>query len=128
MSKETTDPRGSNTDIRDPTRNALGHWDGCPYWDWRDFSKCQCEDGLACITESTIHTVSPMPLRDFFAATVNLPWQAAVDAAVDGSKLSRPTLAEVIEIRARMRYIEADAMLRARSLPDKPVDEDEVTD
>jgi len=121
MSNEPTDPRGNaNGNLLpdnfpksgyDGPRNHLGHWNNCPYWDWRDFSKCQCEDGLACITESTIHTVSPMPLRDFFAAMVNVPPGFIMPESI-----------------ARQKYEIADAMIQARSIPEKQVDEGAVTD
>lgn len=104
-------------------RNAFGHWTGCNYGDWLDFSKCDCAEGLAGVpAKHQAMTVEAMPLRDYFAATVTIPWEEGVNlAAQENSERiaigGGVTLAEVIEARCRLRYLEADAMIIRRAHP-----------
>lgn len=52
-------------------------------------------------------------VRDWIAATIYIPWDAVrVAIAMSGNKY--PTAGEIISYRARLRYLEADAMLAAR--------------
>jgi hypothetical protein len=103
-------------------RNAIGHWSNCPYWDWRDFSKCDCAEGLANVPEQAkAHVVAPMPLRDYFAANVKVEWDEAVNLAAAEAKErialgGQVTLAEVVMARVRLRYLEADAMIEQRKI------------
>jgi len=98
-------------------RNHLGHWENCPYWDWQDFSKCDCAEGLANHVENDQLTIGPMPLRDFFASQINIPWDAAIQALKGRMVGARSfEVGEIIGIRAQMRYLEADAMLHARKI------------
>lgn len=101
-------------------RNALGHWTDCPHWDWADFSKCNCADGIANVPAvGRAYVPSPIPLRDHFAATASVPWDdaLALAAAEAGARIAlggQPTLAEVVFARVRLRYLEADAMIEHR--------------
>jgi hypothetical protein len=120
---ETTEIRKeATTDLTQCARNALGHWTDCPYWDWVDFSKCDCAKGLADVPEQAeAYQVAPMPLRDYFAATASVPWEEAVNlaAAEQANRVSlggQVTLAEVVEARVRLRYLEADAMIVRRTI------------
>ncbi len=105
--------------MTDLTRNTLGHLDACNYSDWVDFSKCQCAEGLACVPkQAQAYTVAPMPLRDYFAATVDVPWDVAAMVCSDGVGRSGKLLCvTVIDVRAQLRYAEADAMIAARAAP-----------
>lgn len=104
------------------TRNTLGHFEDCPYWDWGDFSKCKCAEFLAGIPEpANAVVVAPMPLRDYFASQVNVPWQEAFNMAMAcrseldlGGKCS---FQEIISARVQLRYLEADGMIAFRALP-----------
>ena len=122
------------------TRNHLGHWENCNYWDWQDFTKCECSDGLASVPEPTdAFVVSPMPMLDYFAGQIDIPWEEAVNFAVGmkqqqsrietlGDNPNTATLAEICGARARLRYFEAAAMMRARALihvPDAIAKQDE---
>ena len=120
----------------DPTmlaRNAAGHWDDCNYGDWGDFSKCNCAEGLASTpAKSEAVTVAPLPLRDYFAATVPVPWDDAVAlASAENAKRvalgGQITLLEIVEARVRLRYLEADMMIAVRALPPARVEADEPT-
>ena len=54
-----------------------------------------------------------MTLRDYFAASVDIPWNAVIETLkLKGEP--NPTVMRTVEYRAAMRYAEADAMLRAR--------------
>lgn len=54
-----------------------------------------------------------MTLRDWFAATVDIPWSAVL-ATLELKGEKNVTAGRLVEYRARLRYLEADAMLRAR--------------
>ena len=54
-----------------------------------------------------------MTLRDWFAGQANVPWNAAIETLrIRG--VDQPTVKELAEYRAELKYIEADAMLAAR--------------
>lgn len=54
-----------------------------------------------------------MTLRDYFATLADVTWSKAFDAAWNA--LDRePTVIEVLHARAKLRYLDADAMLKAR--------------
>ncbi|WP_261524484.1 hypothetical protein [Burkholderia multivorans] len=56
---------------------------------------------------------SGMSLRDWFAATVDIPWNAVIETLkIKGE--TEITAGRLVEYRATLRYLEADAMLRAR--------------
>lgn len=114
-------------------RNLAGHFTTCNYGDWHDFTKCHCAESLLSAPEqSEAFQVVPMPLRDFFAASVNIPLEQAAELALllkggaeaiaagdlDLSKTIAATLtmAEVAEAKARLRYLEADAMCERRKV------------
>lgn len=109
--------------LTEASRNSLGHWRDCNYWDWLDFSKCDCADGLANVpSEAKAYTVAPIPLRDYFAATATIPWEEALNLAAAEHKErialgGGVALAEVVEARVRLRYLEADAMIIRRAVP-----------
>ncbi len=55
-----------------------------------------------------------MDLRDYFAIHADVPWNAAIETlSLRGN--STPTVKEMAEYRAQLKYIEADAMLAART-------------
>ena len=55
-----------------------------------------------------------MTLRDYFAATVDIPWAAVMETLfIKGEKT--PTVDRMCEYRAVMRFCEADAMLKERA-------------
>jgi hypothetical protein len=56
---------------------------------------------------------SGMSLRDWFAATVDIPWSAVL-ATLERKGEKDVTAGRLAEYRAHLRYLEADAMLRAR--------------
>lgn len=120
---EPTEKRQNATvDLSVDARNAAGHWGDCPYWDWPDFEKCDCADGLATVpSRAKAYTVVPMPLRDHFAASVVIPWEEALNLAAAEVKErialgGGVTLAEIIVARVRLRYLEADAMIEQRKI------------
>lgn len=54
-----------------------------------------------------------MTLRDYFAIHSDIPWDAAIETLeLNGCK--EPTMKQVADARATMKYIEADAMIEAR--------------
>ena len=67
------------------------------------------------IRDSMIYQPEPgMSVRDFFAATIDVPWNATLETL----KLlgePTPTVGRLAEYRAALRYAEADAMLKERS-------------
>ena len=104
-------------------RNAMGHWGDCPYWDWPSFDKCTCGEGLSSFEGAEkSYAPAPIPLRDFFATSVVVPWEEALNLAAAEAKErvslgGQVTLAEVVAARVRLRYLEADAMVAYRSQP-----------
>jgi hypothetical protein len=117
-----------------PIRNLAGHFIMCNFGDWVDFSKCDCEQGIAGAgKEPDAFAVSPMPLRDFFAATINISDDQAVELAAAvkqrrenltpkelaqamvGNEPVDLTITEIAEARARLRYLEADVLLNWRT-------------
>ncbi len=57
-----------------------------------------------------------MTLRDYFAARADVPWAALMETYQLNKQVgcNPPTVQELLEYRAEIKYIEADAMLRAR--------------
>jgi hypothetical protein len=54
-----------------------------------------------------------MDLRDYFAIHADVPWNAVIETlSIRG--VSIPTVQQLAEQRAAMKYVEADAMLAAR--------------
>lgn len=55
-----------------------------------------------------------MSLRDYFAIHADVPWNAAIETLkLRGNDY--PTIHELAEYRAKLKYAEADAMLAERS-------------
>lgn len=54
-----------------------------------------------------------MSLRDYFAAQADIPWEAVIEILANKDN-QRPTVSDVVNMRAAMKYLEADAMLKAR--------------
>lgn len=54
-----------------------------------------------------------MTLRDYFAATADIPWNACIETLMLKGVKS-PTIFEVISLRVELKFQEADAMLKAR--------------
>jgi len=53
-----------------------------------------------------------MSLRDYFAAHVDVPWNAALDTiALKKESDYKPTVGEILRYRAQLKILEADAML-----------------
>lgn len=121
-----------------PIRNLAGHIVTCNFGDWVDFSKCKCAEGLANVPEKqTAFVVAPMPLRDIFASSIHISDEVAHDLAMGVRKARKQkqkietvsailgvgndeplTIIELADARAKIRYLEADAMIawRAESL------------
>ena len=118
-----------------PVRNLGGHLVTCNYGDWASFDKCDCARGIAGTPQqATAVVVGPMPLRDVFAMTIDISDDHAHDMAVgikvaeakrQQVKLVSATLGiedasqqvscvDIAEARAKLRYLEADAMLHWR--------------
>lgn len=55
-----------------------------------------------------------MTLRDWFAGQADIPWEVARAEAQHTLRVDMPTRTEIIAARARLRGMEADAMLRER--------------
>ena len=141
---ETTEPLDVTQMIEDaahdpcmPIRNLGGHLITCNYGDWLTFDKCDCANGLAGTpdTPPTHVNVAPMPLRDWIASTINISDEAAHDMAtgikmaelkqrrietvsailgVDDPEAQGITVVDIAKARAKLRYLEADAMLHWR--------------
>jgi hypothetical protein len=115
-----------------PVRNLGGHIITCNYGDWPTFEKCGCAEGLAGTPSKppTHVNVAPMPLRDFFATTIDVSYEQARELA-EGIKASRMqqqriistivgndepiSVVDIADARAKLRYLEADAMCHWRS-------------
>lgn len=119
-----------------PIRNLAGHRVDCNYGDFPNFTKCKCAQGLLTLPEAVaVVAVSPLPLRDHFAASVHVSDDLAHDLAA-GIKAERkkaeekekrihtvgnvlgldqperpPTIVELADAKAKIRYLEADAMI-----------------
>ena len=118
-----------------PVRNLGGHLVACNYGDWPTFEKCKCMEGLAGIPQqATAVVVGPMPIRDVIAMTINISDDHAHDMAA-GIKVAEAkrqqvklvsaalgiedasqqvSCVDIAEARAKLRYLEADAMLHWR--------------
>jgi hypothetical protein len=122
---------------RDPTlpiRNFQGHFVTCNYGDWFDFTKCDCGESLIGMPErNEAFQISPLPLRDTFAMAIDIPLDQAIELAallkkgeqkietvdlITGGEPMPLTMREVAEARARLRYLEADAMIERRRAAD----------
>lgn len=69
-----------------------------------------CEGG----TDSGLHPDAGMSLRDYFAANADIPWNAVIQTlAIQG--YSSPTIEQIINYRAKVKYLEADAMIKEGS-------------
>lgn len=121
-----------------PVRNLAGHIVTCNYGDWADFSKCKCSEGLLGAPEQkTAFVVAPMPLRDILASSIQVSDEMAHELAIGIRKARKQdskietvgqvlgvsnepplTIIELADARAKIRYLEADAMIvwRAQSL------------
>lgn len=56
---------------------------------------------------------SGMTLRDYAAIHSDVPWNAVIETLrMQGN--SKPTIREIVEYRAKVKYAEADAMIAAR--------------
>lgn len=56
---------------------------------------------------------SGLSIRDYFAIHADVPWNAVIETlSLQGR--SRPTIQEMSEYRAKLKYAESDAMLKAR--------------
>ncbi|MDE3791732.1 hypothetical protein I7G86_13925 [Sinorhizobium meliloti] len=54
-----------------------------------------------------------MSLRDWFASQADIPWNAVIETlSIKGIEM--PTVKQMAEYRALMKYAEADAMIAAR--------------
>ena len=62
---------------------------------------------------SNIKTIPGMTLRDYFASRADIPWDAAIQT-LELNGVKEPTMNQVAETRAVMKYVEADAMIEAR--------------
>lgn len=119
-----------------PIRNLAGHLVTCNYGDWADFSKCKCAEGLVGMPEKqTAFVVAPMPLRDLLASSIQVSDELAHELAVairqtikQGQKIETVgevlgvsnelplTVIELADARAKIRYLEADAMISWRAI------------
>lgn len=57
-----------------------------------------------------------MTLRDYFAGQADVPWNAVIETYRENKQVgcNPPTVEAILNYRAELKYIEADAMLRAR--------------
>jgi hypothetical protein len=118
-------PNGIDVDLLKLSRNGLGHLDDCNYFDWPDFSKCECAKGLAGIPEQATHVqVAPMPLRDWLAGAIDIPFDRAVEHAEHRLKDQQRLLATqtqgvtmqlAMSALAELRYMAADMMILYRA-------------
>ena len=112
-------------------RNHGGHFTYCNYGDWYDFSKCRCAEGLLSVAKTPTHVaVAPLPLRDMIAMHVQVTDEYAADMAkgmrmaiaaqnrvqlvaeVLGTAEDAPvTMADMANMKAKIRYLESDAMI-----------------
>lgn len=119
-----------------PIRNLAGHLVTCNYGDWPDFAKCKCAEGLVGMPEKqTAFVVAPMPLRDLLAASIQVSDESAHELAMairqaikQGQKIetvgevlgvsNEPplTVTDLADARAKIRYLEADAMISWRAI------------
>lgn len=63
--------------------------------------------------DANVNGQKGMSMRDYFAATIDIPWDHVKAVLVDQGNRS-PTIQDVINARAMFRYREADAMLKER--------------
>lgn len=121
-----------------PIRNLAGHLVTCNYGDWADFTKCKCAEGLLTSPEQkTAFVVAPMPLRDILASSIQVSDEMAhelamgIRAGIKKRKKIHPvtavlgvevpeedgplTVVDLAAARAKIRYLEADAMLAWRT-------------
>ena len=65
-------------------------------------------------SEHTTHFHTGMTLRDYFAAKADIPWDFVNKIFREACNTDRrdPTLAELLDVRATLKYQEADAMLK----------------
>jgi hypothetical protein len=61
-----------------------------------------------------------MTLRDYFAAKADIPWDMVVALSLR-NKGQNTAIKEILEYRAKLKYAEADAMLKERKTPQDPV-------
>lgn len=54
-----------------------------------------------------------MTLRDYFAASIDIPWNACLETIAIQTGNTKPTVSEFVKARAEIRYLEADAMIAA---------------
>lgn len=66
-----------------------------------------------------------MDLRDYFAAHVDIPWDVVMEMWRLNEK-GDPTVAKLLEYRAGLRYIEANAMMVERKYKEDMDAEDKV--
>jgi len=63
-------------------------------------------------THGGAHGIS---LREYFAANADVPWNSVMETLrINGN--ASPTIQEVVDFRARIKFREADAMLKARKM------------
>lgn len=63
-----------------------------------------------------LHPARGMSLRDWFAATIDIPIAVVMDGLEKNGFPDSHTVGEVAAYRAKLRYCEADAMLQVREL------------
>lgn len=63
-----------------------------------------------------------MSLRDYFAAHADVPWNAVIETLEIKlpERIGKFTIAEIVEYRAVVKYLEADAMLKIRNESTQP--------
>lgn len=72
------------------------------------------DGGQAFPVSDQFETVHGMTLRDWFAGQAEVPWNAVIETLkLKGNPA--PTVVQLLAYRAELKYIEADAMIAARS-------------
>jgi len=71
------------------------------------------DGGYAFPVQSSTWDYKGITVRDWFAGQADVPWNAVIETlSIKG--IENPTVKQMAEYRALMKYAEADAMLAAR--------------
>lgn len=86
--------------------------DGGPAYPQLDVTSCE-RDGHGDLIDPFTSASGGMSLRDYAAIHAGIPWNAVIETLrLLGNE--HPTIGEIVAYRAKVKYVEADAMLAAR--------------
>lgn len=57
---------------------------------------------------------SGMTMLDWFASQADIPWNAVKEGLLINKSIEHPTVLQMAEYRAELKYIEAEAMMKRR--------------